>query len=105
MAALTQNLYEMYVTAVNTGDTSNLASVYLRNLMQLKTNVFNKEEYQKAYTKVEKSGGLNEVAITTNGKLVVQDVKTQKLQFMTMDQVKDSTNDNLKVLTNSELLE
>ena len=105
MAALTQNLYEMYVTAVNTGDTSNLASVYLRNLMQLKTNVFNKEEYKKAYDKVEKSGGLNEVAITTNGKLVVQDVKTQKLQFMTIDQIKDSTNDNLKVLTNSELLE
>ena len=51
MAALTQNLYEMYVTAVNTGDTSNLASVYLRNLMQLKLMFLIKRNIKKLILK------------------------------------------------------
>ena len=104
MAALVKNLYEMYTVQVATGDTQNLAAVYLQNLMQLKNNVFNKNEYQKAYDQVKAQGGLNEYAITTNGKLVVQDRETKKLHYMSADELKDSTNDNLQILTNSNLL-
>lgn len=104
MAALVKNLYEMYTVQVATGDTQNLAAIYLQNLMQLKNNVFNQEAYNKAYEQVKAQGGLNEYAITTNGKLVVQDMGTKKLMYMTAKELKDSTNDNLQVLTNSNLL-
>lgn len=104
MAALVKNLYEMYTVQVMSGDTQNLASIYLQNLMQLKNNVFNQEEYKKAYEQVKAQGGLNEYAITTNGKLVVQDRETKQLHFMSADEIKDSTNDNLQILTNSNLL-
>ena len=104
MAALVKNLYEMYTVQVATGDTQNLAAIYLQNLMQLKNNVFNQEVYNKAYEQVKAQGGLNEYAITTNGKLVVQDMETKKLMYMTAKELKDSTNDNLQVLTNSNLL-
>lgn len=104
MAALVKNLYEMYTVQVATGDTQNLAAIYLKNLMQLKNNVFNQEAYNKAYEQVKAQGGLNEYAITTNGKLVVQDMETKKLMYMTAKELKDSTNDNLQVLTNSNLL-
>lgn len=104
MAALVKNLYEMYTVQVATGDTQNLAAIYLQNLMQLKNNVFNQEAYNKAYEQVKAQGGLNEYAITTNGKLVVQDMETKKLMYMTAKELKDSTNDNLQVLTNSNLL-
>lgn len=104
MAALVKNLYKMYTVQVMSGDTQNLAAVYLQNLMQLKNNVFNQEEYKKAYEQVKEQGGLNEYAITTNGKLVVQDRETKQLHFMSADEIKDSTNDNLQILTNSDLL-
>ena len=104
MAALVKNLYEMYTVQVMSGDTQNLAAIYLQNLMQLKNNVFNQEEYKKAYEQVKAQGGLNEYAITTNGKLVVQDRETKQLHFMSADEIKDSTNDNLQILTNSNLL-
>lgn len=104
MAALVRNLYEMYTVSVATGDTQNLAAIYLQNLMQLKNNVFNQEQYDNAYELVKANGGLNEYAITTNGKLVVQDRETKQLHFMSADEIKDSTNDNLQILTNSNLL-
>lgn len=104
MAALVKNLYEMYTVQIATGDTQNLAAIYLQNLMQLKNNVFNQEAYNKAYEQVKAQGGLNEYAITTDGKLVVQDMETKELMRMTAEKLKDSTNDNLQVLTNSDLL-
>ena len=104
MAALVKNLYEMYTVQIATGDTQNLAAVYLQNLLQLKNNVFNQEEYEKAYKQVKEQGGLNEYAITTNGKLVVQDRETKQLKYMSAEELRDSTNDNLQILTNSNLL-
>lgn len=104
MAALVKNLYEMYTVQIASGDTQNLAQIYLRNLMQLKNNVFNQEEYKKAYEQVKENGGLNEYAITTNGKLVVQDSETKQIKYMTAEELKDSTNNNLQILTNSNLL-
>lgn len=104
MAALVKNLYEMYTVSVVTGDTQNLAAIYLQNLMQLKTNVYNQKQYDNAYEQVKAQGGLNEYAVTTNGKLVVQDKETKELKFMSMDEIKDSVDNNFSILTNSQLL-
>lgn len=104
MAALVKNLYEMYTVAVATGDTQNLAAIYLQNLMQLKTNVYNQEEYDHAYELVKTNGGLNEIAIATNGKVAVQDKETGQVKFMSIEEINDSVGGNFSTLTNSQLL-
>ena len=40
MAALVKNLYEMYTVQVMSGDTQNLATIYLQNLMLLLLKIF-----------------------------------------------------------------
>ena len=47
--------------------------MYAQNIYRLKHANFNKKEYDKAYTEVEKNQGLNEYAINGSGKLLAYD--------------------------------
>lgn len=102
MALLTQNLQNMYALYERTGDVDALARMYLRNLYQLKVNVFNQKEYEDAKKVATDNGSLEEYAITPAGKLVVQ------FEDGTIQEVAPSEyhnlNRNCAILTNNDLL-
>lgn len=85
-------------------DVSDLASAYLSNLYQIKMAKYNKEEYDKAYTKVTENGGLNECAITTSGQVIVLDDNDNLRQIDVSEFLASKGTDKYKVLTNSNLL-
>lgn len=85
-------------------DVSDLASTYLSNLYQIKMAKYNKEEYDKAYTKVTENGGLNECAITTSGQVIVLDDNDNLQQIDVSEFLASKGTDKYKVLTNSNLL-
>ena len=64
MALLTTQLQNMYALYERTGDVNMLARMYLRNLYQLKVNVFNENEYNSAKQLATTNGALEEYAIT-----------------------------------------
>lgn len=102
MALLTTQLQNMYALYERTGDVNMLARMYLRNLYQLKVNVFNENEYNSAKQLATANGALEEYAITSSGRLVVQleDGSIQEVtpeEYLKLDQ-------RCLVLTNNDLL-
>lgn len=84
-------------------NTSRLSNQYLSLLYKLKVADYNKKEYDKAYQKVNESGGLNEAAITSTGKIVVRDLGDNSLKDITSQEYLNNS-DKYQVLTNSNLL-
>lgn len=82
---------------------SSLNQRYLQALQNVKIATFNKKEFDKAYKIVNDNGGLNEVAITDQGKLVVTDSKG-KISSITIDTY-NKNRDKYQALTNSNLLD
>ena len=64
-------------------NSSSISSRYLQALRQIKNANFNKKEYDSALETVKTNGGLNEVAITTTGNVVVQDTEGDIKQVST----------------------
>lgn len=106
MQALVQGIQRMYTDASLFGnddvDVSGLASMYAQNLYKLKHANFNKKEYDKAYTEVEKNQGLNEFAISSSGKMVVYD-KDQKLTEISVSEFLNNQGE-YSPISNSNLL-
>ena len=81
---------------------SSLNIKYTRAIQQIKTAKFFKDAFEKAYTKVESNGGLNEIALSTSGNLIVL-TKDGDIVQKSEQEIK-KTPENYKVLTNGELL-
>lgn len=96
-----QNMFQMQ-QLTGTADVSDLASIYLSNLYQIKMASYNKKEYDKAYTEVTKNGGLNEYAITTSGQVIVMDEDDNLKQISVSELLKGTS--KYRPLTNSNLL-
>lgn len=104
MRVLTSNLYNMFEAneLIGQSDVSNLASVYMSNLYQLKVAKFNKEEYDKSLAEVTKNGGLKEYAITPSGRIIVYD-EDNNLKQVSVEELFENS-DKYTPLTNSNLL-
>lgn len=102
--ALVSDLSNMFQMQQFTGaaDISDLASIYLSNLYQIKMASFNKKEYDKVYAEVTKNGGLNEYAITASGQVIVMDEDDNLKQINVSELLKGSS--KYRPLTNSNLL-
>lgn len=103
MELLANNLYTMFTSVSYTGS-KDLARVYMKNLVQLKNNKFNKEEFNKARDVAKEKDGLNEVAITNGGQLIARNRNTNEIKYISLDEANKYKNKNYQILTNSELL-
>lgn len=83
-------------------NSSSISSRYLQALRQIKNANFNKKEYDSALETVKANGGLNEVAITTTGNVVVQDTEGDIKQVSTDEYL--NNRDKYFALKNSDLL-
>ncbi len=73
MISIIRNLQNTFAMDNLVGtDPTNLATTYLSSLYQLKIAEGNKKKYDEALSAASKSGALNEPAISTDGKLIVQ---------------------------------
>lgn len=85
-------------------DVGSLANNYLQNLYKLKQAKFNKEQYDGAYKRAVENGSLNDIAITINGAVLVQD-KDEKITALSPEQwAKAKESGQYQPLTNSNLL-
>lgn len=81
-------------------DTSMLATQFIQSLRDIKTAVFRKDIFEKAYDQVEKNGGMHEVAITKDGKIIGRN-KDGKLDAFSLEEFDSS---EYTPVTNAELL-
>ena len=107
MQALVQNIKQMYEDWALFGDSDDynfggLATLYAQNLAELKIANFNRKEYDKAYTEVEKNKGLNAMAITNSGKIMAYNADRELTQVSVAEYLNNT--DKYVPLTNSNLL-
>lgn len=105
MKQLTTDMLNMYQQAELFGDdidSRSLASLYAKNMYKVKEAGFNKKEYDKAYQILSKNDGLNEFAITENGKIVAYN-KDQKLTNISVKEYLSNPSD-YQAITNQQLL-
>lgn len=106
VAALTEQLSNFYLDQkLGFGSTASIETRYLKALSLAKTAKFNKTQYDKALEQSMKTGGINEVAIDENGRLICamgDDFKQLTVQqyLQAKEQVPE-----LHALTNQELLQ
>lgn len=81
---------------------SMLASRYLTAVGKIATAKFNKGYYDQVYKDQEKNGGLNEVAITNNGQLIVQNREGEVTTINVNDYLENKS--EYSPITNSNLL-
>lgn len=87
------------------GDVNDLAVQYISALSEIKIAKFNKEQFDEAYKRAVEKNNLNDWAITTSGKIVVIDNKTQKMTYLSPSQWSRAKNSNkYSPVTNSNLL-
>lgn len=107
MNILINNLYRFYQLDSLLGqeniNSSQLSGKYLQTLGKLKTINFNKQQYDKAFTRVAENEGLNEAAITQTGKIIVFDASDGKMKQVTSKEYLNNK-DSYQLLTNSNLL-
>lgn len=107
MEYITNSIQRMYQASSILGTdgigTSSLSSMYAQITYNIKSANFNKKEYDKAYKQAEKNQGINELAITESGKVVVKDEKDEMKQVPVSDFLKNQ--DKYIPLTNSNLLQ
>ena len=83
-------------------DTKSLSTQYLRAIQQIKTAKYNKEVFDTAYKELEKNGGLNEVAISSTGKLIGIN-SSGNLKQLSLDEAQNTN--EYQIMTNAELLQ
>lgn len=81
---------------------SNISSRYLQALKQVKNAAFSRKEYDSAFETVQENGGLNEIAISNTGKVVVQDEEGNMKQISPDEYLNNQ--DKYFALKNSDLL-
>lgn len=84
---------------------SNIASKYIKLIHQIKIAKFNRDEYNQAFDQLKGNGGLNELAITSEG-LLVGENKEGDFDYFTVDDVRkgEHLEKGYNLLTNSNLL-
>lgn len=84
---------------------SDIESRYLSVINRLKIAKFNKEEYNHAFDQLKQNGGLNELAVTSDGFLVGTNAEGD-FQYFTPEQVNagEPKKEGYSLLTNSNLL-
>lgn len=82
-------------------DSKDLSTIYLKALQQIRTATYYKKQYDDAYKQVTDNTGINEYAITEQGKIVVSD-KEGNIKAVDYNTLKDSS--DLTILTNMDLL-
>ena len=103
MNAIINNISKLYQFADMPGASSaSLNTKYLQALNSVKLASFNKKQYDEAKKIVDKNGGLNEVAIDSNGLIVVQNNKG-KIERISLEKYRKGK-DKYMPLSNSELL-
>lgn len=81
---------------------SNMAAEYRNALVQISRAKFQKEEFDKVRNLVTKNEGLNEIAITTSGQVVVSDEEGNIHQISAQEFLKNQ--DKYQKVTNDNLL-
>lgn len=87
--------------STGTVDTSSLATMYLQGLQQMKVANFNKAQYDKVQQHVIQQGGLNELAVTGDGRVIVNSDEGIK-QVDVFEYIKNK--DKYAGVSNAELL-
>lgn len=82
-----------------------LTSRYFNILSKIKIAKFNREEYTQAFNQLKGNGGLNEFAVTSDGRLIGAN-KDGDFEYFTPDQVNagDPAREGYVLITNSNLL-
>lgn len=111
MNAVVSSISDLYADAslFSNGElsTSDIVTTYLSALQKLKVAKLNKEQFDKARDIVNTNGGLHEVAIDSDGKLLIQDSESGGIVRLTADQykaLKEEHPDKYEALTNENLL-
>lgn len=100
---LANRFYGIFETTSITEDgVADLSSEFMTNLSQIKLIALSKKQYDKVYEKLYNNGGLEELAITSNGYIMALD-KDDKIQQISVSQYL-SSNNQYKPITNSNLL-
>ena len=84
---------------------SNIASRYISLISKIKEAKFNREEYNNAFNQLKGNGGLNELAVTSEG-LLIGSNREGDFEYFTPDQVNSGEHKTkgYSLLTNSNLL-
>ena len=84
---------------------SNIASRYISLINKIKVAKFNREEYNQAFNQLKGNGGLNELAVTSEGMLIGTN-KDGDFKYFSPDAVnnKEHAREGYSLLTNSNLL-
>ena len=84
---------------------SDIASRYISLINKIKVAKFNREEYNQAFNQLKGNGGLNELAITSEGMLIGTN-KNGDFEYFTPNQVNagEPRKQGYSLLTNSNLL-
>lgn len=112
ISKITQSIEQMYAgtSLFDDGKLSDqrIVTTYLSTLQKIRVAEFNSEQFKNAQTIVEKNGGLNEIAIDENGRLIVQDTNTGAMNRLTVEQfnqLQAEDPNRFKALTNFNLLD
>lgn len=108
---ITKSAMAMYATSNLYGSgklsTSDVVTKYLSTLQKISIADFNYDQFKKAQDTAKENGGLNEVAIDSNGMLIVQDKQSGSIHRLTVDQfnqLQQESPDQFEALTNNNLL-
>lgn len=84
-------------------DSDDLASLYLRQMKAINELQFSQNLFNKATENVNKNDGLNEFAVSQDGRLVVQDQESGKTTLMSVEDYKQNAG-KYAALTNDQVL-
>ena len=83
--------------------TDDIASMYLSSMNKISNLKYSKDVFDKAKAQATANEALNEFAVTTGGKLILQDQNSGKLKFGSYEEL-ISSEGKLNALTNDQLL-
>lgn len=107
MNSIVKNLVDTFQLESLTGmETGSLATKYLTSLYSIKQAKFNKDQYQEAYNRAVSNESLNDIAITPQGNVIVQDREGNgELKVIPVTEfTQDKTKGQYIPITNSNLL-
>lgn len=107
MNSIVKNLVDTFQLENLTGmETGSLATKYLTSLYSIKQAKFNKDQYQEAYNRAVSNESLNDIAITPQGNVIVQDREGNgELKVIPVTEfTQDKTKGQYIPITNSNLL-
>lgn len=102
VVVITQRIKAMHAQSSILGNSSSLASNYADIIASIKIAEFNATEYTNAFNEVKSNSGLNEIAVTPYGEIVVYNKDKEIKQISVQEYLKNK--DKYSPLTNSNIL-